>query len=152
MFLAFFVGSILGLVFIVPLMQQGVSLIAVIFFLSVVISLIVGLLGYVWYGFSLFLIYVGSLLVMFGYVVAMVPNFLLKQSSLVFFVFSGFFLGGFFFFKTVSVEGNFDVGSFIYSSSGCLILIGLAFVLLFSLVCVVKVCYFSSGSLRPFSL
>lgn len=152
MSLALCFGAVLGLVFILPLMQQGVRLIAVIFLISVMLRIIIGILGYVWYGFSLFLIYVGSLLVMFGYVVAMVPNFLLKQRKLSFFVFIGFFIGRVFIFKICPLEGRFDVGALIYSSSGCLILIGLAFVLLFRLVCVVKVCYFRKGSLRPFRL
>lgn len=94
----------------------------------------------------------GRLLVIFGYVVAIVPNFLLKQRKLAGFIFVGFFLGNFFVFKVVPLEGVFDVGAFIYSVSGCIVLIGLAFVLLFSLVCVVKICYFRKGSLRPFRL
>nr|YP_010146832.1 NADH dehydrogenase subunit 6 [Yininemertes pratensis]QQP01061.1 NADH dehydrogenase subunit 6 [Yininemertes pratensis] len=152
MSLVFCLSLVLSLLFILPLMQQGVSLIVVVLLLAVFSSFLVGLLGFVWYGFSLFLIYVGSLLVMFGYVVAMVPNFLFKHGSLVGFVILGGVLGSLFVFKCFCLEGPFDVGGFMYSSGGCYVLLGLGFVLLFTLVCVVKVCYFSSGALRPFEL
>nr|AZL92894.1 NADH dehydrogenase subunit 6 [Parborlasia corrugatus] len=152
MSLAFSVGLVLGLIFILPLMQQGVGLIVVIFSLSILISFVVGFFGYVWYGFSLFLIYVGSLLVMFGYVIAMIPNFLFKHNNFGKFLLLGVFFSFFFSLKMGVSEGLFDVGGFMYSMGGFVVLIGLAFVLLFTLVCVVKICYFSAGSLRPFSL
>lgn len=151
MFLSFCFGLVLAFVFLLPVVQQGVSLVVVIFGLSFFMSVIFGLCGYVWYGFSLFLIYVGSLLVMFGYVVAMIPNFLFKGGGGFLFVFLGVFLGRFSCVKLSFQEGVFDVGGLIYSERGFYILIGLGFVLLFTLVCVVKVCYFRRGALRPFS-
>lgn len=48
------------------------------------------------------------------------------------------------------VEGPFDVGQFMYSDEGVFVFLGLALVLLFTLICVVKVCYFRKRSLRPF--
>lgn len=94
----------------------------------------------------------GSLLVIFGYVVAMVPNFLFKHRNFILFLGIGLGLGRFIVVKSHTSEGGFDVGGFIYSNRGYFILVGLGFVLLFTLVCVVKVCYFRKGSLRPFGL
>jgi NADH-ubiquinone oxidoreductase chain 6 len=150
MFLSSFIGLFLCFVFLLPVMQQGVRLVIVIFSLAVLLRCVVGTLGHVWYGFSLFLIYVGGLLVMFGYVVAMVPNFLFKQSFFLPFFLSGGLIGLLFVIKFSLREGVFDTGGFLYSNDGYLVLIGLAFVLFFTLVCVVKVCYFNKGSLRPF--
>jgi len=82
MSLSLTVGVLFSLIFLLPVMQQGVSLVVVIFLLATLVSVYIGLLGASWYGLSLFLIYVGSLLVMFGYVVAIVPNFLFRQKSL----------------------------------------------------------------------
>ena len=152
MFLNLFVGLFLCFVFLLPVIQQGVRLVVVIFSLAVLLRCTVGVIGHVWYGFSLFLIYVGGLLVMFGYVVAMVPNFLFKQSYLLSFFLFGGVVGSLFFIKSPLREGVFDTGGFLYSSDGYLVLVGLAFVLFFTLVCVVKVCYFNKGSLRPFRL
>lgn len=152
MFLEVLLGAVLGFIFLLPVMQQGVGLVVVIFVLSVLVRAVVGVCGYVWYGFSLFLIYVGSLLVMFGYVVAIIPNFLFKQSSISLFVFIGLFMGFFLSRKSEVSEGVFDVGGFLYSIRGLYVLVGVGFVLLFTLVCVVKVCYFRKGSLRPFGL
>nr|YP_009648862.1 NADH dehydrogenase subunit 6 [Notospermus geniculatus]QCZ36412.1 NADH dehydrogenase subunit 6 [Notospermus geniculatus] len=152
MSLVFFLGLVFGLVFSLPVLQQGVGLVVLIFTVAVGVSGLVGVCGHVWYGFSLFLIYVGSLLVMFGYVVAMAPNFLFKRQSVSLFVFFGFLVGFFVPVKTEVLEGAGDVGGFLYSLGGYFVLVGLGLVLLFTLVCVVKVCYFSKGSLRPFSL
>nr|YP_006303249.1 NADH dehydrogenase subunit 6 [Zygeupolia rubens]ADZ05376.1 NADH dehydrogenase subunit 6 [Zygeupolia rubens] len=152
MFMVFFYGLILGLVFLLPVMQQGVSLIVVIFSLASLMSVCAGLVGFSWYGLSLFLIYVGSLLVMFGYVVAMIPNFLFRQRGVLFVFVVGMVLGVSYCSKFFVVEGPFDIGGFMYSSDGIVIFLGLGVVLFITLVCVVKICYFSKGSLRPFSV
>lgn len=152
MSLVFFLRMVLGGVFLLPLMQQGISLVGLIFFLSRALRVLIGIVGLSWFGFSLFLIYVGSLLVMFGYVVAMVPNFFLKRFSF----FNVFLFGGFVGFlvgvKSGFLEGLCDVGGFMFSDEGFFVFLGLGFVLLIALVCVVKICYFRKGSLRPFSL
>ncbi len=145
------VGVILGFVFLLPVLQQGAGLVVAIFFMSVGTSFLVGVFGYVWYGFSLFLIYVGRLLVIFGYVVAMRPNFLFKRQNYLFFLLAGFLISWLLAMKLDLTEGISDVGGFLYSVGGYFVLIGLGLVLFFALVCVVKVCYFNKGSLRPFS-
>lgn len=152
MSLVFVLGLILGLLLVLPIAQQGVGLVVIIFRIATLISVIMGLIGLVWYGFSLFLIYVGGLLVIFGYVVSMVPNFLFKQRRFSVFLVLGVSVSRVVSLKFFVLEGPFDVGGFIYSSGGFWVLIGLGLVLLFSLVCVVKVCYFSKGALRPFSV
>ena len=93
---------------------------------------------------------------LFGYVVVLVPNL----------VFS--FGGGVFVFILLLIvscgvlimwgdvvscgggEGVTEVGKFLYGDYGFCVLVGLGGVLLLALVCVVKVCYFQDGSLRPF--
>ena len=152
MLLSFFLGFLFSLIFLLPLMQQGVTLVGVVFFLSTLIRIYFGFLGFPWYGFSLFLIYVGSLLVMFGYVVSMVPNFFFRQKNFLYVFLVGFFLSLFVRFKFSLLEGVFDTANFIYSDFSFLVFLGLGLVLLLALVCVVKICYFSKSSLRPFSL
>lgn len=152
MSLVFFFSVFMGLVLVLPVIQQGVVLVASVFCIVFVIRVIFGLLGLVWYGFSLFLIYVGGLLVMFGYVVAIMPNFLFKGKG-----YGALFSFGFLFSFVFSnyvffYEGLSEIASFIYSEGGCIVVVGLGVVLLLTLVCVVKICHFSKGSLRPFSV
>nr|YP_009131672.1 NADH dehydrogenase subunit 6 [Micrura ignea]AJY78580.1 NADH dehydrogenase subunit 6 [Micrura ignea] len=146
-------GFVYGLVFLLPLMQQPIGLGFVILLMAGVISWVLGVVGLVWYGFSLFLIYVGGLLVMFGYVVVLVPNFVFSAGKSVYLVLlgvgigSGFLVGG---NSGSVVEGGVDLGLYLFSDFGLFVVLGLGLVLFLALVCVVKVCYFHSGSLRPF--
>ena len=98
------------------------------------------------------MIYVGGLLVIFGYVVAIIPNFLFKRKGYVVLFMFGFFCRFFFLRRSFFNEGSFDVAGYIYSNRGCIVVVGLGFVLLLTLICVVKICHFRKGSLRPFSV
>ena len=87
----------------------------------------------------------------FGYVVCMVPNFFFKKPKLLGIFVLGLFMGVLGRKKFLLIEGPADVGSFLFSAEAFFVLLGLGLVLFLALVCVVKVCYFRKGSLRPFS-
>lgn len=152
MFLSVFVGVIMSFVFLLPMVQQGIFLVVIVFGLVTSISVFIGFIGLSWYGFSLFLIYVGGLLVMFGYVISIIPNFYIYSLNLSFVFFFGVFVSLFLSFKVFSIDVLKEVGGLLYSSQGFVVLLGLGFVLFLSLVCVVKICYFRKGSLRPFDV
>lgn len=117
-----------------------------------------------WYGYILFLIYVGGLLVIFAYVAALSPNVLFSGSgSLLFFSILFIFLMGIFYFyplldlSSLHYHYNFSeskrlktYGAQLVSQHSAFILIGLGIVLLINLVVVVKICYYQHSSLRPF--
>nr|YP_004935446.1 NADH dehydrogenase subunit 6 [Bathyteuthis abyssicola]BAL27729.1 NADH dehydrogenase subunit 6 [Bathyteuthis abyssicola] len=138
------------------------------FMLMVMILCVSGLVGMVtfsWYGYLLFLVYIGGLLVMFMYVISLIPNLIFLSSKVFiyfFIIFLGFMMMNFFINKdTVSVEikelSLFDY-SFMSMSGGSLIMMYdnflcyllLGVVLLFVLVSVVKICYYCEGPLRVF--
>jgi len=55
--------------------------------LRCLLSLALGLMGQGMFGFILFIVFVGGLLVMFGYVVVLIPNMQFSVSLLFFFFF-----------------------------------------------------------------
>nr|YP_009332119.1 NADH dehydrogenase subunit 6 [Californiconus californicus]APH08595.1 NADH dehydrogenase subunit 6 [Californiconus californicus] len=147
-----------------PLMSQPLSLGLVIMLSTLFMCLVSAITLSQWYGYILFLIYVGGLLVMFAYVAALSPNVLFGRGSPIFlFLFSTVFLSVFFYFYPFIDSSS--IGDFSFSSSKFLkmygielisphmtsILIGLALILLINLIVVVKICYYQHASLRPFS-
>nr|QXJ42185.1 NADH dehydrogenase subunit 6 [Rossia sp. GS-2021] len=128
-------------------------------------SILMGMVIFSWYGYLLFLIYVGGMLVMFAYVISLIPNFIFISSKVVLYFFSiffGFVLMNFFIIKDmIGVEAK-DIMMFNYSSMSmgggsvimmydnffCYLLLG--FILLFVLISVVKICYYCEGPLRVF--
>nr|YP_010454156.1 NADH dehydrogenase subunit 6 [Rossia macrosoma]QXJ42172.1 NADH dehydrogenase subunit 6 [Rossia macrosoma] len=129
-------------------------------------SILMGMIIFSWYGYLLFLVYVGGMLVMFAYVISLIPNFIFISSKVVLYFFSiffGFMLMNFFIIKDmIDVEVK-DIVMFNYSSVSmgggsvimtydnffCYLLLG--FILLFVLISVVKICYYCEGPLRVFS-
>nr|ACR00044.1 NADH dehydrogenase subunit 6 [Pectinaria gouldii] len=111
-----------------------------------------------WFGFILFIIYIGGMLVMFSYFSAISPNQHMKMSSsaLIALLLSGSIY--FFLFKALSVfpfssiSHSAHAPSFImlFSKSNLPILIFLALLLLLALILVVKLTQRSEGPLRPF--
>nr|YP_010849325.1 NADH dehydrogenase subunit 6 [Conus tessulatus]WGH10450.1 NADH dehydrogenase subunit 6 [Conus tessulatus] len=151
---------------ILPMMSQPLSLGLVIMVLTLLMCLVSGMTISAWYGYILFLIYVGGLLVMFAYVAALSPNVLFggltPLLSLVVLFPMLFVFFYFYFFKDSTYLSS-------YSSSSSLmylkmygvelispymisVLIGLGTVLLINLVVVAKICYYQQASLRPFSV
>nr|QLH57031.1 NADH dehydrogenase subunit 6 [Varioconus equiminaensis] len=151
---------------ILPMMSQPLSLGLVIMISTLFMCLVSGMTTSAWYGYILFLIYVGGLLVMFAYVAALSPNVLFggltPLFSLIMFFPILFVLFYFYFFKDssyLSFEPSFSkfmylkmYGIELISPYMISILIGLGTILLINLIVVAKICYYQQASLRPFSV
>nr|AQT38716.1 NADH dehydrogenase subunit 6 [Margarya monodi] len=149
--------------FIIPLMAQPLSLGFCIMMLTLLMCVMIGVFLSSWYGFILFLIYVGGLLVMFAYVAALIPNIFMDID-----LFGGligvvqisfmYMYWGFFF---IDVKG-LDVLNVMFmvnkkmssvelvSPEFITILIGLGVILLVNMIVVVKICYHKYSVMRPF--
>nr|AXF46462.1 NADH dehydrogenase subunit 6 [Penion lineatus] len=148
-----------------PLMTQPLSLGLVIMVSTLLMCFISAITLSSWYGYILFLIYVGGLLVMFAYVAALSPNVLFgKGTPMLFFSILVFPLTAIFYFYPLvdlSSIGYLYIfkelkflkiyGIEMVSPQMISILIGLATILLINLIVVVKICYYQHASLRPFS-
>lgn len=125
--------------------------------LAFIVAFLLGILTFSWIGLLIFLIYVGGLLVMFAYFVALRPN-------QIFFGKGGFgvaacggaslFFFFLFFFLLDGVGLSYEEGRFInylllYNNIFFFVL--LSIVLFFALVSVVKLCSSYRSPLRPFS-
>nr|YP_010890229.1 NADH dehydrogenase subunit 6 [Conus litteratus]WJJ70326.1 NADH dehydrogenase subunit 6 [Conus litteratus] len=151
---------------ILPMMSQPLSLGLVIMISTLFMCLVSGMTISAWYGYILFLIYVGGLLVMFAYVAALSPNVLFGSLAplvtlIVIFPFLFIFLYFYFLKDSSYLSFEFSFSKFAYlkmygveliSPYMISILIGLGTVLLINLVVVAKICYYQQASLRPFSV
>lgn len=154
LFMKSFLFSILVLI---PVLVQPLRLGLAVMAVSVILSGIIGFMFVSWFGFLLFLIYVGGLLVMFAYVVVLIPNnnFFPKKGFL-YFLFSFFMFSVCFSFVRVvfpNIERYLiiqDAASLLVSDYSSIVFLFLALILFFALLVVVKVCYFHGGPLRPF--
>lgn len=144
---------------------QPLSLGFILIVLRLCVRGLVGLVTFSWYGYLLFLVYIGGLLVIFIYVIRLIPNliFLSRKVFIYFFViFLGFIMINFFVTKEMISIDVKDLSLFDYSSLSmggsciiimydnfiCYLLLGV--VLLFVLISVVKICYYCEGPLRVF--
>nr|QTT61127.1 NADH dehydrogenase subunit 6 [Tritia corniculum]QTT61361.1 NADH dehydrogenase subunit 6 [Tritia sp. p LAG-2017] len=148
-----------------PLMMQPLSLGLVIMASTLLMCFISAITLSSWYGYILFLIYVGGLLVMFAYVAALSPNVLFgKGTPMVFFTIMILPFCILFYFvplvdvSSISYMNIFSETKFLkiygvemVAPQMISILIGLALILLINLIVVVKICYYQQASLRPFS-
>nr|YP_010713529.1 NADH dehydrogenase subunit 6 [Lyncina vitellus]WDA98661.1 NADH dehydrogenase subunit 6 [Lyncina vitellus] len=155
----------LASVFMFPLMAQPLSLGLSIMISTLLMCALTGMMLSSWYGYILFLIYVGGLLVMFAYVAALSPNILFGSGFplLLFFMLLVPLSVAFYLYpvKDFSVMSTLnDYSSFMYlksfgseliSPDSVSILIGLGTILLLNLIVVVKICYYQHASLRPFN-
>nr|AWH61691.1 NADH dehydrogenase subunit 6 [Reticunassa festiva complex sp. C] len=153
----------LSSLFLLPLMMQPLSLGLIIMISTLLMCFISAVTLSSWYGYILFLIYVGGLLVMFAYVAALSPNVLFgKGTPMIFFLImllpiciilyflplvdlstvSYFNLSELKFLKVYGIE--------MVAPQMISVLIGLAIILLINLIVVVKICYYQHASLRPF--
>nr|YP_010472541.1 NADH dehydrogenase subunit 6 [Mitrella albuginosa]UVG40726.1 NADH dehydrogenase subunit 6 [Mitrella albuginosa] len=147
-----------------PMMAQPLSLGLVIMISTLLMCFISAMTLSSWYGYILFLIYVGGLLVMFAYVAALSPNVLFGGMGP---LFSSCLLilplmGGMFMYPLIDLSFVDNLSSYMelkflkmygvqmVSPQMISILIGLAVILLVNLIVVVKICYYQQASLRPF--
>lgn len=155
----------LSRVFIFPLISQPLRLGLAIIVSTMFICVIIALYLSSWYGFILFLIYVGGLLVIFAYVATLSPNTLFGGAGGLFFLLAAqFILPGLLYFtpfldlKDLSFQAQTEVGMTFLKACGfelasplmVSILIRLAVVLLINLVVVVKICFYQQRALRPY--
>nr|QBC73163.1 NADH dehydrogenase subunit 6 [Calliotropis micraulax] len=164
---AMFVFSVcMSIVIVMPLMMQPLSLGLCVMVLSVFSCVCIGFCVSSWYGYVLFLVYVGGLLVMFAYVSALAPNnFFSSTKALVGFVCSVVLCLSWGFWSYIIddvgiVLFNGDVGKVKYVGecgymlvvpSGVSVMVVLGVILLINLLAVVKICYYQQGPLRPHS-
>nr|WMC21036.1 NADH dehydrogenase subunit 6 [Egea inermis] len=144
---------------------QPLSLGFMLMLLTLFISGLLGMVIFSWYGYLLFLVYIGGLLVMFMYVISLVPNLIFISSKVfmyMFMIFLGFMTMNFFVnkefisidmkefslldYSSMSLYGSSMI--MMYDNFMCYLLLGV--VLLFLLVSVVKICYYCEGPLRVF--
>nr|YP_010944764.1 NADH dehydrogenase subunit 6 [Galiteuthis armata]WMC20862.1 NADH dehydrogenase subunit 6 [Galiteuthis armata] len=144
---------------------QPLSLGFMLMMLTLFISGLLSIIIFSWYGYLLFLVYIGGLLVMFMYVISLVPNLIFVSSKVfmyMFMIFFSFLFMNFFVMKEfISVDiKNFSLFGYssesmygssmimMYDNYMCYLLLGV--VLLFLLISVVKICYYCEGPLRVF--
>nr|AUJ21413.1 NADH dehydrogenase subunit 6 [Chaetopleura apiculata] len=156
---------ILSLSFMMLILNQPLTLGLFILFNSFLMSISIYFQEKAWFSFILFLVYIGGMLVMFAYITTLIPNLAFKSINLTslfimieifwFILLSNSTLLGFPFNKsnmnmelTVSYINNW--GGSLFSLFNIIMMMSLASILLFILICVVKICYFSKGPLRPF--
>nr|YP_009059451.1 NADH dehydrogenase subunit 6 [Aliger gigas]AIN37247.1 NADH dehydrogenase subunit 6 [Aliger gigas]QWL25115.1 NADH dehydrogenase subunit 6 [Aliger gigas] len=153
-----------SLLFLLPLMAQPLSLGLIIMLMTLMMCCLSALLISSWYGYILFLIYVGGLLVMFAYVAALSPNVLfsggypvllfLLMVPLLFMIFYSYPFIDLSSLNYLNLQSNYSnlktYGIELVSPEMISILIGLGLILLINLVVVVKICYYQHASLRPF--
>uniref|UniRef100_A0AB39CC33 NADH-ubiquinone oxidoreductase chain 6 n=1 Tax=Dolomena robusta TaxID=3241546 RepID=A0AB39CC33_9CAEN len=154
----------ISILFLLPLMAQPLSLGLVIMVLTLMMCCLSALLISSWYGYILFLIYVGGLLVMFAYVAALSPNVLFSGGYplMLFILMIPLFSIIFYFYPFIDLNSlNYSslyadctnlktYGIELVSPDMISVLIGLGLILLINLVVVVKICYYQHASLRPF--
>ncbi len=147
-----------------PVINHPLRLGLRIIFCRLAICLLLGVLGYNWFGFILFLIFVGGLLVIFAYVSALRPNVYFSGKKLIygfFFLwlftilifFSIYFLETTIIWENVrelTVFGKSLVGEKIVGNDHISLIVGLGGILLLNLLAVVKVCYYQQGPLRQY--
>lgn len=109
-----------------------------------------------WVGLIVFLIYVGGLLVIFAYFVALTPNIIVSDNSATLLILINLFLLTLVFalypqfpLNTFTPCLQLPLQSLLLERMG--IILSLAIVLFLSLVAVVKICTRASAPLRPFN-
>lgn len=127
-----------------------------IIFLAFLIAVAIALFSTSWLGLIIFIIYVGGLLVIFAYFVALTPNLFIEGRTILSFLALSVFLANILLFLfPFSLPAGFSSRSSHplshLMSINSLIIIALAVVLFLALVAVVKICSTFSAPLRPFS-
>ncbi|YP_009239894.1 NADH dehydrogenase subunit 6 (mitochondrion) [Octopus bimaculoides] len=144
---------------------QPLSLGFLIMLISIFMSVLISFFVYSWYGYMLFLVYVGGLLVMFMYIISLIPNLIFFSKGLIMYMLIG--IVSFFFMNMISMYWYLDMNvmvmkmmeikilslgmsSLLMSGFNFCCYVFLGILLLLILVSVVKICYYCEGPLRVF--
>ena len=122
--------------------------------LSIRISFLVRLMFSSWFGFILFLIYIGGILVIFAYFVSIQPNqqFELKRSLMFsFLIFFRLVINNYVVTIDLISHINWWIDS-LFNLSNLSIIVLLGFILFLALVIVVKITTFIMAPLRPYKV
>lgn len=150
------------LLFSLPLMAHPLSFGLVLLSTTLVSAIISALLASSWYGYIIFIIFIGGLLVMFAYVAALAPNAFFKPPrlniiiALLLLVFVPLLIITFSFplpTTFLSYTNPLYViksSTLIYTPAFFSTLFFLMYILLLTILAVAKICSFSIGPLRPF--
>lgn len=156
MIFSFFISILFAITLTASLALTPLNLRIWILLTALIISLTILFSLSTWFGILLFLIYIGGILVIFSYFVAIAPNFELRlkfifSSSILYFFILFIFLQKFTDYISIIII-NFSAKNIysLFESFNILILISLGIFLFLALVIVVKVSNRSSGPLRPF--
>lgn len=160
-----FISLSISISLILPIIAQPLRLGLIIIISTLFLCFIRAIILSPWYGYILFLIYVGGLLVIFAYVSALSPNTLFSRFTPIlylFFIISVWilifiyqpiidsnillFLNNYVESKNIKILGSEIVSPHIIS-----VLLGLGLILLVNLIAVVKICYYQYATIRPFN-
>nr|AGS15345.1 NADH dehydrogenase subunit 6 [Cistopus chinensis] len=147
------------------ILVQPLSLGFMIMMSSIFMSILISFFVYSWYGYMLFLVYIGGLLVMFMYIISLVPNLIFFSKGLFMYMLVGFM--GFFLMSMSSMYVYMDMSlmmmkmmniklislgmsSLVMSGYNFFCYVFLGILLLLILISVVKICYYCEGPLRVF--
>lgn len=160
-----FISLGISISLILPIIAQPLRLGLIIILSTLLLCFIRAIILSPWYGYILFLIYVGGLLVIFAYVSALSPNTLFSgliptiNFLLIVLLWTIIFLyqplidsNNIEFINTFIQMKNIKVLRYeIVSPQIISILLGLGVILLINLIAVVKICYYQYSTMRPFS-
>lgn len=154
MILTLYSAIIIASTLIILLAQTPIVLGINILLISLLLSMIFASFISSWYSFLIFLIYVGGMLVMFSYFLALIPNQQIVQSSTILYysITVVIILSTILITKiTPPTAPNYTSNlTYLYYSRASPILIILASILLLTIIIVVKIALRSKGPLRPF--
>jgi NADH-ubiquinone oxidoreductase chain 6 len=148
----------ISLVFIIPTLHTPLFLGSSILIYSFLISAITTIITSSWFGFILFIIYIGGILVIFAYFAALSPNQIHYTPTLFIILPVSTLL---FYFILLNSQSNYfspplihiyrtKINSLLYSQEQAPVLIFLVILLLLALIIVVKITKHTTGPLRPF--
>nr|YP_009826314.1 NADH dehydrogenase subunit 6 [Argonauta nodosus]QCI56212.1 NADH dehydrogenase subunit 6 [Argonauta nodosus] len=147
------------------LLIQPLSLGIMILLVNICFSMLIGYFSFSWYGYILFLIYVGGLMVMFMYIISLIPNliffskgvFMYLFLSMMMFLFINYYsMFDYYFYMNLKdsmmeLKGmSMGFSSILMSEYNFVSYIFLGVLLLLILISVVKICYYCEGPLRVF--
>ena len=121
--------------------------------ISIIISMVIRTSFSRWFGFIIFLIYIGGILVIFAYFVSIQPNQEINLKTAFFFLLLRFFnlpVNIYPVLLNLILENNWWISSLFFFNN-IIIIVLLGFVLFLALVMVVKITTYYIAALRPFN-